>query len=705
MLSHGRGGRSNWVVVLVVVLGCLGWVGSAFGAGDANVGVCPGAEASPGFRAFMADCRAYELVSPIYGGGASPIIRAVSANGERVIVNSTTGFAGNEDLEDSEGETGSYYALTRTGSGWDAESLNPPTSLFNRMHYVRVASTDLSRGLYKALPTSGPAEVNLEARYVGWDLAVREAVSGGAGRFTLLGPMVAPGYEPVGSNDYEHYEDFVLGASADLSHVFFLVRAEHKQTWPGDETAEGDQSLYEYALGEGKEPELVGVSNNGPLSGSPAVNDGAVLESDCGTAFDGVTGTGEAEVVYFTALHVEGCPASQPPVNELYARVDGSRTVKISGSELATFDGASEDGAKVFFTEAGKLYEYITAEAKTVLLTSSITGSPLISQDGERVYFSSPEALTSDAEPNGNGETASETAGEKLYLVDTQTGRLAFVAGEASPSQTTHDGEYLLLGSTRDLRGTNDHSSPGGQLFEYQALTGKVARVSVGQKSGAGYECPATKTIEAGYDCDGNYGYEPATQGFSPIDAELFTKLISDTAQPEGAATDRAIAENGAVVFYSALALTPEATPGGSNVYEYREGQVYLITPVLDEVYGFGNPMIDESGRDIFFSTLEGLVPQDTDGQASVYDSRSEGGFPAPAVTPPCSGEACQGPAGAPPTFGSPGSTAVGPSGNLTPPVEPPPAAKRKAPAKRCKKGYTRHKSKCVRTHSTKKKA
>ncbi len=646
----------------------------------------------------------------MYGGGASPIIRAVSANGERVIVNSTTGFANNEDLEDSEGETGSYYALTRTSSGWDAESLNPPTSLFTRMHYVKVGSTDLNRVLYEVVPASGAGEVNLRAGYVGWSLAVREPVAGEAGRFTLLGPMVAPGYEPGVTNQYEQYEDYVLGASADLSHVFFLVRAEHKQTWPGDQTAEGDQSLYEYALGEGKEPQLVGVSNDGPLEGRPAVNDGAALESDCGTAFDGVTGTGEAEVVYFTALHVEGCSASQPPVNELYARVDGSRTVKISGSEAATFDGSSEDGSKVFFTEAGKLYEYITAEAKTLLLTSSITGKPLISQDGGRVYFSSPEVFTNNTEPNGNGESASETAGEKLYVVDTQAGHtgLAFVAGEAGPSQTTHDGSYLLLSSARDLRGTNDHSEPVGQLFEYQALTGKVARVSVGQKSAAGYECPATKAIEAGYNCDGNTensGYEPLTQGFSGIDAEEFTKLISDTAQPEAPATDRAIAENGAVVFRSDLALTPQATPGAPNAYEYREGQIYLVSPVLDEVYGFGNPMIDESGRDIFFSTLEGLVPQDTDGQASVYDSRSEGGFPAPPVAPSCSGEACQGPAGAPPTFGSPESTVVGPSGNLAPPAEPRPTAKPKASVKRCKKGYTKHKGKCVKTHKTKKKS
>ncbi len=671
-----------------------------------------GAEASPGFRAFLPDCRAYELVSPEYDGGSAAQIYAVSANGERVIVNSTAGFAGNEDLEDSEGETGSYYALTRTSAGWSAESLNPPTSLSPRTHYVRVASADLSRVLYEVVPTTLGGEVNLPTGYVGWELAVREPVGGGAGRFTLLGPMIAPGYEPGGSNQYNHVEELVVGASANLSHVYFLVRAERKQTWPGDQTSEEDQSLYEYALAEGKEPQLVGVRNNGPLKGSPAVNDGAELESDCGTAFDGVSGTGEAEVVYFTALHVEGCLASQPSVNELYARVSDTRTVKISGSEAATFQGVSEDGAKIFFTEGGKLYEYVTAEAKTMLLTSSITGKPLISRDGGRVYFTSPEVLTSNTEPNGNGETASETGGEKLYVTETLTGHtgFAFVAGEASPSQTTQDGAYLVFGSKRDLRGTNDRSSPVGQLFEYQTLTGKVARVSVGQKVAAGYECPATKTIEEGYNCDGNtekHGNEPRTQRFNgTINTESHTKLVSDTAQPEAASTGRTIAESGAVVFRSDLALTPQATPGAPNAYEYREGQIYLISPVLDEVYGFDDPMVDESGRDIFFSSLEGLVPEYAGGQASVYDSRSEGGFPAPSNTPSCSGEACQGPfAGATPNFGSPGSTVVGASGNVTPPVELPRAGQPKVLARHCKKGYTKHKGKCVRARKTRRKS
>jgi hypothetical protein len=42
----------------------------AFAAGDANEAACPN-EASSGFRTYLPDCRAYELVSPVYKDGAS----------------------------------------------------------------------------------------------------------------------------------------------------------------------------------------------------------------------------------------------------------------------------------------------------------------------------------------------------------------------------------------------------------------------------------------------------------------------------------------------------------------------------------------------------------------------------------------------------------------------------------------------------------
>ena len=88
-----------------------------------------------------------------------------------------------------------------------------------------------------------------------------------------------------------------MEASRDLSHVLFAItsgdsvasEAARPPAVAGDSdrarTENLHVSLYEYTAGgaEGAEPRLVGVENEGPLDGSPHVNEGAKLVSDCGT--------------------------------------------------------------------------------------------------------------------------------------------------------------------------------------------------------------------------------------------------------------------------------------------------------------------------------------------------------------------------------------------------------------------------------------
>jgi hypothetical protein len=149
----------------------------------------------------------------------------------------------------------------------------------------------------------------------------------------------------------------------------------------------------------------------------------------------------------------------------------------------------------------------------------------------------------------------------------------------------------------------------------------------------------------------------------------------------------RYLSDDGRVFFDSSDALVPGDVNGkedvyewevdglGQNVYEYRGGQVYLISTGKSyrNSYLIGS---SENGSDVFFTTAEQLVPQDTDTQRDVWDARVDGGFPAPA--PPatvCEGEACQGPAAAPPVFGAPASASISGPGNLTPtpPAKPKP--------------------------------
>lgn len=678
-------------------------------AGDANISGCPFAEASPGFRSFLPDCRAYELVSPSYGAGAiaaGPANEAppMTANGEHLLAVSFGAMAETEELEQNGFEYGAVYEFSRTPTGWITEAQDPPPSLYPWRSFEGFSTTELGRSLWQVAIASHPGEENEDRADEYGDtnsFVIREPEGEGRASFAIVGPLTAPGHEPLTGDP-----SIVRGRSADLSHIVFTVKAEGKQLWPGDTTREELYekspgsivgrfvSLYEYRGTAGGEPVLVGVKNEGAppwRAGAAHVNEGAQLASECGTAFDAISASGER--VFFTAEHAaEDCAGSGPAVNELYARVNGSETVDISepttgpggdcqgckesDPEAAVFAGASEDGSRVFFTSeqellagaTGKsLYEYDFDAAKRderlTLVAPNVTeipelppdGIPVtapvasISKDGSHVYFESKEALTSASEPNGNGEVAT-LGSANLYVAEATsegTPKPKFVAsGEGAETfETTHDGQFFVFKTATDLRGTDD-SSNVPQLFEYDAQTGTLVRVSVGQRAPGGYECEATQTVQEGYDCDGNT--------YSAEDSARLAEIPNSS-----------LAKDGTVVFTSELPLTPGAVQGhkfikengatlsyAENVYEYRANQVYLISPGDEatpaaykdpesETRLFG---IDESGRDVFFSSTDSLVPQDTDTQSSWYDAREEGGFPAPASYPGCAGEACQGP-------------------------------------------------------------
>ena len=187
----------------------------------------------------MADCRAYELVSPVYGGGAAPFgvnstsgAPLMSGDGEHLIGQSFGAFCGTEDLEETELGFGAIYEFERTSSGWVCEALDPPASQFPRRHFF-TAGSDLGETLWGLQVPGAPGEETdvVEGEYDGWTFGVREAAGGGKGRFVLLGPVVAPGHEPNVDSEFDSDRAYaVAGASADLSDVLFGVGAEHKQS-------------------------------------------------------------------------------------------------------------------------------------------------------------------------------------------------------------------------------------------------------------------------------------------------------------------------------------------------------------------------------------------------------------------------------------------------------------------------------------------
>ncbi len=745
-MEMDRGSGRNWQYLsrlgLALVIAMLAVPAGALAARDANNESCggsPGTEASPGFREYLPDCRAYELVTPPYKEGypATPFAR--SAEGSRMIVRSLGAFDGAESVT----ELGGFYEITRVPEvGWQTVPISPPANEFSYSE-LDAPSVDLRRTLWDL----HSKEQSVLERY----FYIREP----GGAFVLVGPQIPPAASkgPAGLKAASNLGLFA-GASADLSDVLFYIHPPSEagtpsRLWPGDTTVAGaDQSLYEYE-GTGKsEPKLVGVSNEGPL----ARDEEAHLISQCGTGlgqepnifgskYNAVSSSGET--VFFTAIGEDdtNCGGVEPPVDEIFARIDGSKTVAISepssencevcetssGLEDARFEGASEDGSEAFFTtnqallpgNTGRnLYEY-DFDAPTgpghptgrIVLVSGgdatvsspeadVQGVVRISEDGSHVYFVAKGVLTT----NANGEGAEAQPGEdNLYLYERDAqyseGRIAFV-GIVRPSEqiceeneedgleetceqdekiwekrdlerpvsATPDGNFLVFVSSADL--TLGDTSRVGQAFEYDAQTEALTRISTGQD---------------GFDENGNTDSEADVP-------RLPSALYGQADEPSIADDTRVISENGSYVFFSSAdRLAPRAIEGYQNVYEYHAGEVYLISDGQDTSTVTDSPGVqlygtDESGEDVFFSTADRLVPQDTDDQLDLYDARIGGGFPAPVSPVQCDQE-CQGSLGVPPALSPAGSATQAGGGNLAPPPLPVPVSKPKArPLKRAQK-------------------
>ncbi len=721
---------------LLVVVG-LGAPAGALGAGDATEAFCAN-EGLPGFESFLPDCRAYEMVSPSFKDGEQVADTvAVSSDGSRVLMNDYGVFAG---AEDDSGPEGAFYVFARSGSGWVASSVTPPGSLFS-YSFGTAASSDLSRVLFRVRSAS-------ESLYAE-DLYVREP----DGSFVEVGPMFPPSLAdgpPSGAyplHGVNTLQTIYAGASADLSHVLFVIHPSRvfgnpvTPLWPGDTTG-SEQSigdLYEYVGRGNTRPSLVGVDGEGRLISDCGTHLGSGEEE--GDVYNAVSGDGGT--VFFTAEGEDYCApafkqagAVAPVVGELWARLGGIESVPISEpsptqceacdvasvKEPAVFQGASADGSKVFFLTEQELfagdkgmnlyeYDFDDLEGAKVVRVSMGSEEPMVqgvarvSEDGSHVYFVAKGVL------GGRNAEGSEPVlgGENLYVFERDAtypaGRVAFVAtlspedafdwqaiDQQRPVQVTPDGRFVVFQSVADLTAGDASSEP--QVFEYDALAERLVRVSSGQ---AGYASGLANANAHGSEIPiQNYS---GTVGVLP--AMAATRLAVSAVVEGGQVVSR-------VVFQSKGALTPgaegAAAAGASSVYEYRsvgslaDGDVYLISDGTNK-QSASLDGLDVSGGDVFFGTADPLLAQDVDTNYDIYDARSGGGFPAPAGPVGCEGEGCQGAPSAEPSFGGvAGSVGAVAGGNVPPaaagsaPVavpkpKPKPKQKRRHGAKRKRRG------------------
>jgi Tol biopolymer transport system component len=555
----------------------------------------------------LPECRAYELVSPPLKKGAAiyGVEPVLTApSGESAFYGSTGAFAGAPAAP-----VINNYVATRGPSGWSTRPVEAPQA--NEGLTLGVPTQGVSEDLTSVLQSSAlvlaPGAVQGQGNVYVSNTATgtRTLVGTSGGRYA---------FREFGSDIYSTY----VGGSSDFSHVVFSYPYA---LMPG--SVEGTANLYDWTDGA---LHLVNYLPDGTLG--TGVGTFGRLSEDHSVSSDG-------SKIFFDA---EGA---------LYVREDDARTIPISVSQRAgasstpqegTFVGASADGSKVYFTsfanlvegpETGtpKLYRYdldtgqLTAPVPT---SAEVEGVLRVSEDGSYVYFTALAALTPGATQQqfGSPNTYVWHEGQGVKLIAHGVG-----GGEVSPN-----GLHFAFVSTQHL--TSFPCSGCSLLYDYDYATGSIRCVS----------CNPT-------------GAPPS----APVDFAPDRVVTALDAYPS-----RSVLDDGRIFFDTRDSLLPQDTNGQYDVYEWQDGQLTLLssgTASEESIFSDASP----DGTNVFFKTGQALVGQDIDAADDLYDARVDGGFPAPAVTPPCSGTGCQGTPPAPPIFATPPSETFAGVGNFEP--------------------------------------
>lgn len=687
---------------------------------------CPNQAYRTAASAFLPDCRAYEMVSPIdkEGGDVLPLGAIIegfkaslgesSEDGEKLTYSAYRPFAGSVSSPYT-----SQYLASRGPSGWSGEQISPPRgrmftgpSFSNETEY-KTFSPDLCHGWlrleFEAEPQLDPAELS------GFPNLFRRDECGGAASYEAL--ITSKPQHAKASSFFPELQ----GTSADGRCAVFRSQDALSPEAPylGEalelyETCEGTTRLVSF-LPSGKPYEASSTAGTGEISSyvsyqNRTANVLTATSADGSRVYWTAADTGPGKIY----LRINARQPQSAVVSGKCTEPEKACTLPVSekaSSENATFWVASADGSRAFFiTAAEKLYEYDATEIakpKATLIASGVEGIMGASANATRVYFASSKALAAGA-----------VAGQpNLYF--RETGSKPILVGTLSDADVNgwEAAAIAVTPFTRDAR-----VSPDGLHAAFVSVSPALARET------AGYD----NTDQANGEPDGEvYLYDAgADEGQGKlICASCDPSGVRPTGRNIGGATgalayfaaarisrwtsslyaSHALSADGTKLFFdSFVPLVGRDANGKADVYEWEpapsseacqelggerfspasEGCLSLISSGESSL---DSEFLDASanGSDVFFTTASSLLTQDP-GLIDVYDAREGGGFPAPPSPPAgCEGEACQG-APAPPNDPTPASSAFEGKGNV------------KQQQRHCLRGRVLRKGRCVKKHQAK---
>jgi hypothetical protein len=699
-----------------------------------------------GSSAALPDCRAYEMVTPLDKN-----------NGDILTRLNITGYPTNLDQSAASGSGftySSYRAFSKPGSapytdqylafrdpeaGWSSESVNPARSGQFRLELeneYQAFSSELDDGwmLQEGEPTldsCAPAGFT--------DLYRRQSADGTYHALSCVKPTL------VGTSEYRPE---LQGFSTDGSHA--VLRIDDKLTPNASSATTGQPAVPVYQVYEttgtntlslvsilpnGETSNLnssAGRSSSSDIANHNRLNSIRHAVSDDGTRVFWSTGIGGSGPLY---LRTNADQAQSKIVAGKCSQPSKACTIDVSGTVTpggGRFQVGSPDGVKALFTVrsgplANSLYEFDSSSepAASNLIATGVAGNIVgASEDLSRVYFASEEASAGEQAEGaipGKPNVYLAEAGTVRFVATLSTGagvsdldnQYGSPVGEPinHTSRVSPDGASVAFMSTslalsEKTAGYDNTDAvsgrPDGEVYLYDVRadngTGRLRCVSC-NPSGAR---PLGIELEEGN--NGAVGIWSAARVPVPTTELYQSRYLSD---------------DGTRVFfdsYDALALGD--TNGKEDVYEWEAAgsdgctiESNSYAPVSEgcvSLISSGRSLGDSefldastSGSDVFLTTVESLLPQDS-GLIDVYDARVDGGVPPPvAVAAGCEGEACQS-APVTPLDLTPASFAFSGSGSPAAAVARPKAGVRHG--RPCAKGKTRKKGRCVKVRRSAKK-
>ena len=361
-----------------------------------------------------------------------------------------------------------------------------------------------------------------------------------------------------------------------------------------------------------------------------------------------------------------------------------------SAGQDATFLAASEDGTAVVFQigTGGSAKTYIRLDNSTTKEVASgrITFDG-VSEGGQRVFyvqngelfvFETGTATSTPIGGAGNEATVVNVSRDGNYVYFISPAVLALGGQASQPNIYVWDGttvsfvatvafqdlEGLTLWSraitTRGLGSDPSRTTPSGTVFVFQAH----------EVAGFPYASDGHSEI---------YRYDAEAKGLScvscspteaPAESEAELQEINRLNAPTTPFSRvYNVTDNGNEVFFTTGdGLVPDDINGVTDVYEWKNGFISLISTGRDRSPSYLFSMTPE-GSDVLFRTSQSLLPADRDGgSASIYDARVGGGFAESGAAPAaCTDEACQGVPSLPPVLPAAATSANHGPGNLAP--------------------------------------